>query len=275
MKTLVVPTDFSAVSLNAVNYAADMACVIGTNLSLIHVCLIPMAFSEVPAPAYDINQLISNAEEKLEALKEKISARTGGRLIITTIVKQGNVVPEIDEYCATVNTYAVVMGSESAGGLERFLGGGKTISAVKQFNWPLIVVPPEVKFTAIQKIGLACDFRKVAETIPLNEIKDLVQEFNASLHVLHVTNETGEAYNEEKIRESGWLHAILGEMKPGYHFINSQDVEGSIAEFADKNKLDMLIIIPKKHGLFSSLFKHSHSIKLVLHSHIPVMAIHE
>lgn len=275
MKTVVAPTDFSAVSLNAVNYAADMACVIGADLSLIHICLIPMAFSEVPARACSIEKLITDAEEKLNELRKKISIRTGGRLKINTMLRQGSVVQEIDEYCASVNTYAVVMGSESSGAFERFMGAGKTVSAVKQFNWPLIVVPPDIKFTAIRKIGLACDFRKVAETIPLKEIKEMVQEFHASLLVLHVTNETGEAYSEEKIEESELLHDILGKLKPSYHFINNPDIETGITEFADKNKLDMLIVIPKKHNLFSNIFKHSHSKRLVLHSHVPVMAIHE
>jgi nucleotide-binding universal stress UspA family protein len=275
MKTLVAATDFSAVSLNAVNYAADMACVTGTDLTLLHVCLIPLAFSEVPAPAYNVNQLIIDGEERLNALREKIFTKTGGRLRITTVVRHGNVVQEIDDYCALINTYAVVMGAENSGAFERFLGGGKTVSAVNQFNWPLIVVPPGIKFMGIQKIGLACDLRNVAETIPVKEIKDLVRQFHGTLHVLHVTNETGEAYSKEKIEESTWLHDILEELKPVYHFINNTGIEAGITEFADKNKLDMLIVIPKKHNLLSSLFKHSHSKKLVLHSHIPVMAIHE
>jgi hypothetical protein len=36
---------------------------------------------------------------------------------------------------------------------------------------PLIVVPPEAKFTSIKKIGLACDLKNVQETTPLKEIK--------------------------------------------------------------------------------------------------------
>lgn len=275
MKTLVAPTDFSAVSVNAVNYAADMACVIGTDLSLVHVCLIPMAFSEVPAPAYNIEEMIAEAEEKINQLREKVSTRTCGRLKINTEVRTGNIVPEIDDYCATVNTYAVVMGAESIGAFERFLFGSKTVAAAKQLDWPLIVVPPDVKFTSIRQIGLACDFRKVAETIPFKELKDLVNEFKAELHVLHVSTETGDAFSDEKVEESTWLQDIIGELKPKYHFISGDDVEKSITEFTDKNKLDLLIVIPKKHNLFSKIFRHSHSKNLVLHSHVPVMAIHE
>jgi nucleotide-binding universal stress UspA family protein len=275
MKTIVAPVDFSAISLNAADYAADLACVTGKDLSLLHVCMTPLSFSEVPAPAYSIAELVADAEEKMKELKEKIMFRIKDRIKVHTAVKQGGVVQEIDNYCAEVNPYAVVMGTESAGAFERFLSGGKTISAVRQLSWPLIVVPPEVKFASIRKIGLACDFRKVVETIPVREIEDLVKEFKAELHVLHVSTESGEAFSEVTIDESGWLQDILGELKPKYHFINDKDVEKGIAEFADKNDLDLLINIPKRQNLDIKIFQHSHSTRQVLHTHVPVMAIHE
>lgn len=275
MKTIVVPTDFSGISLNAVDYAADLACVVGANLTLMHVCFVPLSFSEVPAPSYSMTELLSDAEEQLKTLKEKMIYRTRDRIRINTIVKQGDIVPQIDSYCATVNPYAVVMGAENTGKFERFLLGGKTVSAVKQLSWPLIVVPPGVKFFNIRKIGLACDFRNVVETIPVKEIENLVKEFHAELHVLHVSMESGDAFSAETVEESGWLQEILGDIKPKYHFIHETNVEKAIGEFAEKNKLDLLIVIPKKHYLFSKIFEHSHSRRLVLHAHVPVMAIHE
>ena len=275
MKTIVTPTDFSAISLNAVNYAADLACVISTNLSLIHVCHIPIAISEVPVPAYTIAELVADAEEQMKLLKEKIMYRTGERIKINTEVKQGDVVSGIDDYCASVNPYAVVMGTESAGVLERFLHGGKTISAMRKLSWPLIVVPPDVKFASLRKIGLACDLKKVAETIPVKEIKSLVKEFHAEFHVLHVSTDNLNSFSAETVEESGWLQDILGELNPKYHFINDTDIEKGVNEFAEKNNLDLLIIIPKKHNLISKIFQHIHSKRLVLHTHVPVMAIHE
>ena len=276
MKTIVVPTDFSTISLNAVNYAADLACVIGTNLSLIHVCIIPITLSEVPPPTINMEELVTDAEEKIRELKEKINYRLGEKLTIYTVVKQGDVVSEIDEYCNTVNPYAVVMGAESYGAFERFLiGGGKTISSMRKLSWPLIVVPPEVKFVSMKKIGLACDLRDVVETIPGNEIKSLVTEFHAELHVLHVNKEGEDDLEPESVEESGLLQEILVGLNPKYHFIRGTDIEKSISEFAEQNELDLLIVIPKKHNLISKMFQHSHSKRLVLQTHVPVMAIHE
>ena len=77
MKTIVAQLIFQP-SLNAANYAADMACVIGADLALLHVYSIPVVISEVPVPAYSLDKLIKDAEEQMKQLKEKIMFKTQG-----------------------------------------------------------------------------------------------------------------------------------------------------------------------------------------------------
>ncbi len=275
MKTIVAATDFSRVSINAVNYAADMACVTGAKLTLIHIYAVPVAISEIPVAAYSMEELEAEAGERMHQLVEKIRFRTGERIITETQVRPGEVLKGIEEYCETADVYAVIMGAESAAGLERFLLGGKTIAALKHLPWPLIVVPPDVRFASMRKIGLACDYKKVTDSIPFREIKSLVKEFDAELHVLYVRRaETGSA-NFEFIRESEWLKDMISELNPKYHIIVDTDTEKGIIDFAEKNKLDLLIIFPKKHSLSERIFHYSHSKRLVLHTHVPVMSIHE
>ena len=48
MKLIIAPTDFSAISDNAIKYATDMAAAMGANLMLVNVYQIPISFSEVP-----------------------------------------------------------------------------------------------------------------------------------------------------------------------------------------------------------------------------------
>ena len=69
MKTIVVPTDFSAISLNAVNYAAELAIVTGTRLMLMHVCMTPVAVNEMIVPAFSVIDLVTAAEERMQMLK--------------------------------------------------------------------------------------------------------------------------------------------------------------------------------------------------------------
>src|SRR5688572_11398144 len=87
MKTIIAATDFSPVSINAVNYAADMAAILGASLTLFHVYPIPMAVSEVPVITYRLEQLESDAHRQIKLLKEALLDRTGGRVIIHNEVK--------------------------------------------------------------------------------------------------------------------------------------------------------------------------------------------
>ncbi|MFC0773945.1 universal stress protein [Terrimonas alba] len=277
MKTIIAPTDFSANSLNAVNYAADMANRLDAHLTLFHVYTIPTPAiaTEVSIPSYDMEALATTADADIQKLKETLLSRLNDRVIIHTEIRPGYVINELTAYADSVKPFAVVMGAETTSAFERLLFGGKTIAAVKDLPWPLIIVPPTAKFTNIRKVGLACDFREVVDSVRVQEIKELVKEFNAELHILHVSDKPQGTFSAETVEESGLLQEMLDDLHPQYDFLNAPEVEKGVADFAEENKLDLLIIIPKRHSLFSKIFHHSHSKQLVLHTQVPVMSLHE
>ena len=45
-------------------------------------------------------------------------------------------------------------------------------------------MPPKASFSAVKKIGLACNLNQVVDTVPLEEINILVNDFTAELHIL-------------------------------------------------------------------------------------------
>lgn len=273
MKTIIAATDFSYNSLHAVDYAAAMAGLTGSQLILFHACPLPLAFGEVPVPVVTRGELLAEAEEKIAKLKKKILLDTHGRVAVTTVVKEGEPVSQLEKYCADNTAFAVVIGAESAPPIERFLVGGTTTSAIHRLSLPLIVVPRDATFSRIKKIGLACDFSRVDETIPVKQIEELVNNFQAELHVIHVNDK--EYVDEDKIiDESKRLEKILENLQPKYHFIDNEDVEESINQYVNRHKFDLLIVIPKKRSLINNLFHHSHSRKMVLQAHIPVMSVH-
>ena len=67
----------------------------------------------------------------------------------------------------------------------------------------------------------------------------------------------------------------LDKFHPQLHFVTSQNIENGILEFAKENETDLLIVIPKKHGLLESLFHKSQSKTFILHPHIPMLFIAE
>lgn len=272
MKPVIATTDFTDVSLNAVDYAADMAVVLGADLVLFNVCPLPVMLSELPA--YGVEQMVQDALDRLTVIRETLRTRTHDRIGITIEVRQGYVVPQLKNYCDESDPYAVVFGTETEHGISRFVMGATTFSAMSQLECPVIVVPAGVHFKGIRKIGLACDFRNVTDIIPVTPIKNLVKEFHAELHVMHVDPEPG-AFPLSGVPEAKDVNEIFSELHPVFHFMDGVDVEASISGFADKHDFDLLFVFPRKHTILSKIFQHSHSRKLVLQTHIPVMSIHE
>jgi nucleotide-binding universal stress UspA family protein len=257
------------------NFAAEMARNINASLMLLHVYQIPVSVTEVPIVTVSTEELRKDVEAKLHELKETVTHNTSGKIKIYAESRMGDVLNEIEGVCEHVKPFAVIMGTKGASGVEKILFGSVTLTAIRHLVWPVIVVPPGKKYgKGIKKIGFACDFDKVVETTPVQFIKNMVKEFGAELHVLNVDHEN-KHFKPDTPEESLMLHTLLEELRPSYHFINNEDIEDGINEFADKNNIDLLITIPKKHKLLDNLFKPSSTKQLVTQSHVPVMCVHE
>jgi nucleotide-binding universal stress UspA family protein len=275
MKTIIVPTDFSPIATNAMNFAADMAVNINASLMLLHIYQIPVSMTDVPVVMASADELRKSSETKLQEIKNSLTHITSGKIKVYTEARLGDVSDELEDVCKHIQPFAVIMGTRGASGIERVLFGSTTLTAVCHLKWPVIVVPPGKEYgTGIKKIGFACDFDKVVESTPIQFIKNMVKEFGAELHVLNVDYK-GKHFKPETPEESMLLNELLADLNPNYHFIEHADIEDGINEFAEKNNIDLLITIPKKHKLLDSLFKQSSTKQLVTRSHVPVMCVHE
>ena len=275
MKTIIVPTDFSPAATNAMNFAVDMALGIKASVLLFHVYQVPVSMTDVPVVLVSADELKKSSEKKLGDLKRAINHISSGQLKIYTETRLGDVVDELQDLCKHVQPFAVVMGTKGATGLERILFGSTTLTAIRHLTWPVIVVPPGKEYgKGIKKIGFACDFKQVVESTPVQFIRQMVNEFNAELHILNVDYEN-KHFKPETPEQSVLLHTLFEDMNPGYHFINNADIENGLNEFAESNNLDLLITIPKKHRLLEGLFKPSSTKQMVTQSHVPVMCVHE
>lgn len=277
MKTIIVPTDFSPVALNALNYALDMARSIEANIILLNTYQVPVSYSDAPVSpvtTISIDDIKKSSEERLDNLEQEVARITSGSLKVYKEARLGNTVDVLEEMCDSVRPFAVVMGSQGSTGLERMLMGSTTLSVIRSLKYPVIVVPPGTSYKEIKKIGLACDFKDVVETIPAEYIKNIVHQFGAELYVLNV-NADGENYDENTPLESAWLDSLLGDIKPNYYFLKRDDVVEGINEFSEKHNVDVIMVIPKKHNMLEKIFHKSRSKELVRNAHIPIVSIHE
>ena len=79
MQVIIAPTDFSEVSLNAVNYAADMARTLDASLLIVHSTELPLSIKGLfIEPLNDETEIC----KKLDALKEALLKRLDNKITI-------------------------------------------------------------------------------------------------------------------------------------------------------------------------------------------------
>ena len=273
MKLIIAPTDFSPISDNAIKYATDMATTMGSSLMLVNVYQLPISFSEVPLVTISLDEIRKISEEKLQELKKNLETITGGKIKIYTESKLGEVGEEITKLTETLSPFAVVMGTRGTTGAGRFFLGSNSISVISKVGVPVFVIPPGVRFKSFKKIGLATDLREVVEHTPITKIRELVQFFNAELHVLNVDYHR-KHFTPSTPEETLNMDSLLAGMNPLYDFIENKDMDAGLNDFAEKNDLDLLITLPKKHSMLERFFEKSTTRELIHEAHIPIMCIH-
>ena len=69
MKTIVVPTDFSAISNNAIDYAVDLAKVTSCSILLFHAYQVPVSMTDVPIVLLSVEDLQKANESKMDEVE--------------------------------------------------------------------------------------------------------------------------------------------------------------------------------------------------------------
>ena len=271
---IIVPTDFSAASINASEYAADFAMATHATLKLVHIWRYPLNL-EVPVTAGFIDQLILDATNNVEEAKQNLLFNSGGKLSITAEVRQGFFLNELQLMCENQPHALIVMGAHVTSATERVIFGSTILTAVRNLSCPLIIVPNGTRFTGIHTAGLACDLRDALHTVHAEDLKHVFNEFHPQLNILHVSTKAHGMLDDEEIRGTHWLKETLKLFNPSFHYMQEENISEAIKEFAEKNNIDLLIIIPKKHGMFNRLLHKSQSKQMIVNTHTPILSIHE
>lgn len=266
MKTLIAPVDFSPASENASQYAAQLAADIKADLVLLHVMELPIAVAEYPVSENLFDA--TGIEKELEYLKTKLLGTVNNTVNIRIKNILGSPEQQIKELCKTERPFAVVIATHSSSVLDRFFLGSTTVYSAKHLNCPVIVVPHNSKYQTIKKIALASDLKDIYD-VPAEEIVSIVKLFNAELEVLHAAKNE-KAINRDSVDSLSLDHRLIA-LNPQFHVVKNNDTIIGITDLVKEHNIDLLIIIPKKHGPFHK----SQSKDFVFYTDVPLMAIHE
>lgn len=269
MKKIIVPIDFSDTSVNAAKYAIELAKNIGAHITLYHVYS-HISFSALTSKDENSRQVVS--EDELKALKDKFQ---DGKDFISCVAEDGSFVENLATYALGNHADMVVMGITGSSKLTQVFMGTNTLNVIRNISCPVMIIPPDAKYTGIKKVVLTSDFKDVARTTPFTTIKKLLDIFKPQLQILNVDSEHFVELTDEFKIERQAMEDKLGSYNPEFSFLRSYDFLEGISSFVETRNIDAIITVPRKHSFLSQLFVTSHTKKLAYHSTVPIVAVPE
>jgi nucleotide-binding universal stress UspA family protein len=269
MKTILVPTDYSAAAKNAADYAVNFAKEIKARVLLFHAYSLPIlpspdALIVVPTAA----EWHKDNEDLLKIEVARLKRKTAVEISYKAVM--GLAVDEIQEEEKKADF--IVMGITGAGKLSEQLLGSITTATLKKVNKPVIVIPENVHYRNPDKIVLASDLDPLKNTKILDRLKELVAQFKSVIYIVNVREGKGEVTVANAIAEVQ-LETKLKDVEHFYYYLENENPVDGINEFVKTKKADMVAIIPHHYTFLERLFHSSFSKKMAFHIHVPLLVL--
>lgn len=275
MKRLLVPVDFSDTSKNAAIYAAHLASDLKAEIILIN-SLDPIASGTDGTPLIDeLEGRKKITAMGLESVKLLINEQVPDLAVSCIAIENNSLTDSLEKLVSSAQDDLIVMGITGSSFVERIVMGSNTIKTVNKNICPVIIVPPYAQYRELKTILFVTDFKNVEDMSPVSYIKKIATIFQSKIYVVNVNSESDvESSEQYKIQQSR-MESLLAGYNTEFQFIRQPDFTEAISQFSADNKIDLILIVPRKHRFLSNIFSQGHTKKLAYHSYVPILAIHE
>lgn len=271
MKKILCPTDFSDAAHGAIAYAAKLAQVTESDLTLLHVqSLFDVTPAELVRGAQTITAdtkalLEAQSREVTKAFKISCYAEihSGFSRLSSAIDSEGR------------NFDLIVMGSDGPDDLYQFFGGSNTYNAIIKTRIPVMVIPAGYVYSEIKTMVYAFDYLKERK-LPLTRMLPWIKALGCQLTILQVMEEAYSMKAEDDLKELQFIiRNLYGDLNFSYDTIRSADVAQSINSYVLRNRPDTLALCSLHRNFAERIFHKSVIKNISAICSYPVFVFHE
>lgn len=280
MKNILLPTDFSDNSWNAIVYALNFYKDVNCNFYLLHVSklstVVTNDYPYIPTQGIVEDVYIKPIKKQLRAVLKKISENfpKNKKHNFYTLTDHNFFIESLREHLEEKKVDAIVMGTKGASGLSKLIIGSNTGDVITKVKCTTLVVPENSTFKKIEEIAFPTDFSLSNDLQVLQPIAEILEENNASLRVLNISKKhLGLNIDQQKNKEL--LEDYFYNHKHSFHFLTNKKVEDAVQCFVESRDIDMIAMVAKNLNYFQQILFHNKVEEISYHTDIPFLVLHE
>lgn len=279
MKNILIPTDFSENSWNALMYGISFFKKVHCTFHIVHVNSITTNAAEesVMYSSPDILEqtILKESDEKLAQLMDKINhLPLNPKHEFHTNSYYGFLTDHLKKEVKKNKIDLIVMGTKGASGLKSVAMGSNTGNVITKVPCTVLTVPEEATYKTPKEIGFPSDFQSKYETTVINAIKQLLLLNKSSLRFLYVALKGEELSDSQTINKDNLLTQFK-ELAPTFHKVTGKKIDDAIQCFMESRDLDLLVMVAKNLNFLERILFRPTVEKISYHTQIPFLVIHE
>lgn len=256
LERILVPTDFTPISLSALDDAVKLAT--QTDLELYHLHVV------------DSNKEVDKARAKLQRISDKIQKEHDVK--ICNLVRVGEFMKSISDLTYEIDADLVVMGTHGIKGLQ-WITGSNALKILSKSRAP-ILISQKSREKEMQQIVVPLDYR-VETRQKLDMAIKIASAYNARLHLL-VQRESDALLVEKMNRMIKQVTTYIVDHNVEYtlNYEENEISSNRLLDFADRVGADLIAIINYQEEVYTELFGKSREQELITNKYnIPVLCV--
>jgi len=279
MKNILLPTDFSENSWNAIKYALELYNETPCNFYLLHVTLIPYPTTgDYPImPSADIvdKTILQQAKKGLKKLLQKINKLPkNSKHHFYTLSSYNSFIDAVKTHIEEKNIDLIIMGTKGASGLKEVIIGSNTADLILKVKHPVLIIPEKATYKTPKEIAFPTDYNIFYLPKILDSINEIAKMHDAIIRILHVVNKN-EKLTEDQLENKEFLNNFFIDEKHSFHRITNKKVENGVQCFVESRDIDMIIMVAKNLNLFQRILFKPTVEEISYHTEIPFLVLHE
>ena len=278
MQHILIPTDFSDNSWNALAYAVQFFKKEACSYYILHIDPLKESAVQSNSFTFPTKKISATTREKLTSLFrriEELPINKKHRFI--ALQEYGNFIDIIRKTVEDKKIDLMVMGTKGASGLKAAVVGSNTGDVITKVLCNVLVVPENAKIKIPQKMAFPTDYNLFYTYPILDALTELLRISKAHLNVLNVSQ--GESFlAKTQKKNKAYLQDYLGETFPNEHSFHrtiDSNIKTGILNFVADNQIEMLIMVAKNLNFFQRLLFDTSIEKLSFHTTVPLLVLHE
>ena len=252
MKNVLLLTDFSENSINAMRYALQLFKNELCSFFVLHAYNSSLYTTDnllLDGKQSIYDSLIKKSKQKLEILINEFEDEFKNKnFSYQALVDYDNLTDAVKQVKKSKNIDLIVMGSNGVTGTKEVVFGSNTINIIRKVTCPTLVIPESFKFKQPKEILLPLDPIDSINNKAFTNAIEFAKHYCTKLHVLRVNPK--DKNSKETSKEEEQFDALLTNLPHEYHVVDGVPMHYIVSSYIQTRAIDLMTLLVQKESLF-------------------------